>query len=146
MGLQRARDIQYQRLEAQKQIRQEIKDHHKDIMKEQRPKGLDQYIKHMKERGVEVKPIINKQERLQGLRYKYKGHNYKGSEVHRSLSGSKVMAEIMHNKERGMEITKATKLNVAGKTVQLSGNLALSIAKQVAKKAIKRAVDHGIGI
>ena len=146
MGLQRARDIQHHRLTEQKQIRQEIKNHHKEIMKERRPKGLDQYIKHMKERGVEVKPVINKQDQLQGLRYQYKGHNYKGSEVHRSLSGSKVMAEIMHNKEKGMAITKTTKINVAGKAVQLSGNLAVTIGKQIAKKALKKSIDLGMGI
>ena len=146
MGLQRARDIQYQRLEAKKQLRQEIKQHHETIMGNQKPKELDQYIKHMKEKGVEVIPVINRQEQLQGLRYQYKGHDYKGSEVHRSLSGGKVMAQIIGNKERTMEITKGMTVQLAGRVVGLSANLALSIAKRVVKQAVKRSIDLGMGI
>jgi len=146
MRLQRARDIQYQRLEKQKQLRQEIKHHHEKIIKEQRPKELDRYIKHMKEKRVEVRPVINRQGQLQGLRYKYKGYDYKGSEVHRSLSGGKVMAQILGNKERTMEITKGATIQLAGRAVELSANLALSIAKRVVKQTIKRSIDLGMGI
>ncbi len=146
MGLQRARDIQYQRFEKQKQLRQEIKLLHEKIMKEQRLKELDRYIKHMKEKGVEVRPVINRQEQLQGLRYQYKGYNFKGSEVHRSLSGGKVMAQIIGNKERTVEITKGMTVQLAGRVVELSTNLALSIAKRVVKQAVKRSIDLGMGI
>lgn len=146
MRLQRARDIQYQRLEAKKQLRQEIKQHHETIMGNQKPKELDQYIKHMKEKGVEVIPVVNRQEQLQGLRYQYKGHDYKGSEVHRSLSGGKVMARIIGNKERTVEITKGMTVQLAGRVVELCTNLALSIAKRVVKQAVKKSIDLGMGI
>ena len=146
MGFQRAMEIQYQRLEEQKQLRQEIKHHHEKIIKEQKPKELDLYIKHMKEKGIEVRPVINRQEQLQGLRYKYKGYDYKGSEVHRSLSGGKVMAQIMWNKEQKVEITKGMTIQLAGRAVELNANLSLSIAKRVVKQVIKRSVDLGMGI
>lgn len=67
MGLTNARDIQYQRLDQIKQIRNEIKQIHERVMGTEKPKSLDAYIKLMKGKGIKVIPSINKQEKLQGF-------------------------------------------------------------------------------
>ncbi len=58
-------------------------------MVEMRPKDFDQYIQYMKQNEIKVIPSINKSNKLQGFRFEYKGHNLKGSEVHRSMPGGK---------------------------------------------------------
>ncbi len=63
-------------------------------MLETRPKSLDEYINKMKSCNVQVIPSINKSNQLQGFRFEYKGANLKGSEVHRSMTGGKLIAEI----------------------------------------------------
>jgi len=146
MGLSNARDIQYQRLDQIKQIRNEIKLIHENVMKSERPKSFDAYIKLMKEKNITVIPSINKQEKLQGFRFKYKGQNLKGSEVHRSMSGGKLAVQISNNMTKGMDLQKASKVKVAGNAVELSTNIATALAKKIVKKVIKRAIDQGMGI
>ncbi|MCG2462893.1 hypothetical protein K8352_19175 [Flavobacteriaceae bacterium F89] len=68
-------------------VRQEIKQIHDKVMQNERPQNLDDYIRAMQQREVRIIPSINKQGRLQGFRFEYKGHNLKGSEVRRSMSG-----------------------------------------------------------
>jgi len=106
---------------------------------------LDEYIHKMKARQVKVIPCINKSNQLQGFRFEYKGVNLKGSDVHRSMTGGKLTAEITRNAgfTKMMEIPKSLKL--LDKTVQLSSNLAIGLAKGLVKKVIKRSLDAGIG-
>ena len=42
-------------------------------------------------------------------------------------------------------LEKAPAINVSGKTLELSSNLASALAKKMIKKVIKRAIDTGIG-
>ncbi len=145
MGLTTAREVQLEKELDSLHIRLEIKNIHHKVMETERPKTLDGYIKAMKARNVEVIPSINRANRLQGFRFEYQGHNFKASEVHRSMSGGKIMGQLSQN--RGMakpkELGKSVKL--LGKTVEISTNLATSIAKNLIKKTIKRAIDTGIG-
>jgi len=146
MGLTTARDIQHQRLDKVKQIRNEIKWVHEEVLRWDRPKSLDAYIKLMEEKGIKVIPSINGQQKLQGFRFEYKRQNLKGSEVHRSMSGGRIVAQILDNKNKVMNKSKVPALILAGKTIELSTNIATVLAKRFAKKIIKRSIDQGIGI
>ncbi|WP_350290514.1 relaxase/mobilization nuclease domain-containing protein [uncultured Croceitalea sp.] len=146
MGLTNARDIKYRRLDQMKQIRSEIKQIHEHVMRTENPRSFDVYIRLMKEKDIKVIPSINKQEKLQGFRFEYKDHNLKGSEVHRSMSGGKLAVQISKNATKGMSSTKVSTIKLAGKTLELSANIATALAKRIVKKVIKRVIDKGMGI
>jgi len=145
MGLTTVKEVQLEKELDSMKIRLEIKNIHQKIMENERPKTLDDYIKSMKTQKVEVIPSINKANKLQGFRFEYKGQNFKASEVHRSMSGGRIMAQLSQNRGivKPLEAGKSTQL--LGKTLELSSNLATSIAKNIIKKTIKRAIDTGIG-
>ena len=145
MGLTTVKEVQREQELDSIRVRLEIKNIHQNVMETDRPKTLDSYIKAMQERNVEVIPTINKANRLQGFRFRYQGHNFKASEVHRSMSGGRIMAQLSKNKGivKPKEVGKAVQL--LGKTVEMSTNLATGIAKNIIKKTIKRAIDTGIG-
>ncbi|MFS4466971.1 relaxase/mobilization nuclease domain-containing protein [Maribacter sp. 2210JD10-5] len=146
MGLTTAREVQQEKLNELKRIRKEIKQTHEKIMTEKRPKDFDQYIKYMRQNGIKVIPSINRQNQLQGFRFEYKGHNLKGSEVHRSMSGSKLAIQIGDNSKMGIQLKKGNTIKLLGKTTGLNTNIAISIAKRVLKRVVKRTLDRGIGI
>ena len=146
MGLTNARDIQYHRLDQIKHIRSEIKQIHESVIKTERPKSLDTYIKLMKEKKVTVIPSINKQQKLQGFRFEYKGLNLKGSEVHRSMSGGKIIFQMSSNINRGIPKQNIPTVKLTGKAVELSNNIATALAKRIVKKTIKKVIDLGMGI
>ena len=144
LGLTRVRDVQQEKLKELNWQRLAIRYINNKVM-ETRPKSLDEYINKMKACNVQVIPSINKSNRLQGFRFEYKGANLKGSEVHRSMTGGKIIGEISQNaKGIGMkEISSGLKL--MDKTVQLSTNMASKIAKDLIKQVIKRGLDTGMG-
>jgi hypothetical protein len=145
MGLTTVKEVQLEKELNSIQVRLEIKNIHQRVMETESPKTLDSYIKAMKERNVEVIPTINRANNLQGFRFQYHGLNFKASEVHRSISGGKIMAQLSQNKGivKPKEVEKSVQL--MGKTLEMSTNLATSIAKNIIKKTIKRAIDTGIG-
>ena len=145
MGLTTVKEVQLEKELDSIKVRLEMKDIHYKVMESDRPKTLDSYIKAMQERNVEVIPTINKANRLQGFRFQYEGHNFKASQVHRSMSGGRIMAQLSKNKgiAKPKEVVKS--VHLMGKTVEMSANLATSIAKNIIKKTIKRAIDTGIG-
>ena len=108
-------------------------------------KTLDAYIKAMKTQDVDVVPSINKGNRLQGFRFEYKGASFKGSEVHRSMSGGRLLEGLSTDMEIQKRLEKVPSINISGKTLELSSNLASALAKKMIKKVIKRAIDTGIG-
>ena len=146
MGLTTVKEVQQEKLNELKSIRAEIKQNHEKVITEMKPKDFDLYIQYMQQSEVKVIPSINRQNQLQGFRFEYKGHNLKGSEVHRSMSGSKIAFQITNNLERGLQFQKGNAIKLSGKTIELSANLATSITKRVLKAVIKRAVDQGIGM
>ena len=145
MGLTTVKEVQLEKELDTLKVRLEIKGIHLNVMEGDRPKTLDGYIKAMQERNVEVIPTITKANRLQGFRFQYEGHNFKASEVHRSMSGGRIMAQLSQNKgiSKPKDIGKSVRL--LGETVEMSTNLATGIAKNIIKKTIKRAIDTGIG-
>ena len=143
LGFKRVQEVQYEKLQELKGLRQEIKDIHTNVMRA-KPKSLDDYMKLMKDHKVKVIPTINKSHQLQGFRMEYKGINLKASEVDREMSGNKLIVQISQN--RGWTREAPQNLLLLNKTVQLSTNLATKIAKDIIKGALKRAIDTGIGM
>ena len=146
MGLTTVKEVQLEKNINLQPIRQEIRNRHQKVMDKERPKNLEYYIKAMKAENVKVIPTINKANKLQGFRFEYKGHNLKASEVHRSISGGRLMGQLAHNnKGLGQPIKLNDTTQLFGKTIELSTNLVASIAKSMLKKVIKRSIDKGIG-
>ncbi|MEQ8419497.1 MAG: mobilization protein, partial [Arenibacter algicola] len=75
----------------------------------------------------------------------YKGHSLKGSEVHRSMSGSRLVMGIGENAGKGFVKNKYNTVSLMGKATQLSGNIALKLAKQAIKQAIQKSAGFEIG-
>lgn len=145
MGLTTVKEMQLGKEIESKQIRLEIRKIHQQVMENQRLKNLDDYIKAMKKHNVNVIPSINRANKLQGFRFEYKSNNFKASEVHRSMSGGKLMAQLSQNKGIVKSKVIDKSIQVLGKTMELSANLAASIAKNIVKKVIKRTINRGIG-
>lgn len=114
-----------------------------------KPQSLDRYIDQMDKLGVKVFPVLNKSNQLQGFRFEYNGANFKGSNVHRNMSGSKIIAAITQN-NKGIFMASAKpvieKIQLLNKTVQLSSGMTKKIARDIIKQVIKKAIDNGIGM
>lgn len=145
LGLSRVREVQKEKLQNLGPLREEIKNINDRVL-QTRPKSLDEYISKMKAHKVEVIPTINKSNQLQGFRVAYKGVNLKASEVDRSMSGNRLIAEISQNRSFARLKEAPKNLMVMNRTVQLSSNLSIKITKELIKGILKRALDTGIGI
>ncbi|TMU54822.1 relaxase/mobilization nuclease domain-containing protein [Flagellimonas algicola] len=143
MGLTTVREVQQEKINELKQIRQQIKNIHQKVLQEHRPQNFDHYIHHMKREGVKVIPSINKQNKLQGFRFEYQGYNLKGSEVHRSMSGGKLALELSKNTTQSLTLKQGKAIVLFGRLIELSTNLALKIAKHAIKKTLKKGMDIG---
>jgi hypothetical protein len=144
LGLTRVREVQQEKLQELNPQRLAIKQINDQVL-ESRPKSLDEYINKMKEQKVTVIPSINKSNQLQGFRFEYKGINLKGSDVHRSMTGGKLIGEITRNSAYTRMNELPSSLKLMDKTVQVSANMAASIANGFVKQVIKRSLDTGIG-
>ena len=122
MGITTVREVQQQKLDRVKSVRAEIKQIHEKVVAEMKPKDFDQYIKYMKQRDVAIIPSINKSNRLQGFRFEYKGHNLKGSDVHRSMSMGRIAESIGLDTSIIQKITKKNTLNLLENKVGVSPN------------------------
>lgn len=85
-GLQRPKEIKRQRLEKTENIRYEIYKFHNYTLKGLKNRTYEAYIKQMNTHNVDVKPVLSRKGHINGFRYDYKNHSFKGSEVHRSMS------------------------------------------------------------
>lgn len=142
MGLTTVKQVQFEKEFNLKEIRSEIKRRHDLTMKQFQPKSFDDYAKMMQVNGVKVIPTINNQNKLQGFRFEFDGHNLKGSEVHRNMSLGNIGKQM--SGIQGASILKENKVSVslAGKVVDLTPNLALKIAKFIIKKAIQKGIGY----
>jgi hypothetical protein len=145
MGLTTVREVQQEKLNVLRNVRQQVRDIHEKVMDRYRPKDFDRYIERMKENDVKVAPSINKAGKLQGFRFEYQGHNLKGSEVHRSMSGGRLAMGISNNVEKGLTINQGTAVKLMGKATDLSTNIALKLTKKVIKQTLKKALGSQIG-
>ncbi|MBP0904134.1 relaxase/mobilization nuclease domain-containing protein [Mariniflexile gromovii] len=143
MGLTTVKQIQFEKEFNLKEIRTEIKRRHDLAMKQFQPKSFDDYVKAMQVNGVKAIPTINNQNKLQGFRFEFDGHNLKGSEVHRNMSLGNIGKQI--SGIHGARILKENNVNIklACKVVDLTPSLALKITKFIIKKAINKGIDIG---
>jgi len=143
MGLTTVKEVQLQNDYKTHLIRTEIQMIHKLAMARHEPKSFDQYIQTMKTYKVDVIPSINKSQRLQGFRFVYKGQSFKGSEVHRSMSGSKLAIQLSNNAGKSILLDNGKVAKMLDKTVLLSQKMAADIARNAIKKAIVKTVKQG---
>jgi len=146
MGLTTVREVQQEKLDRVKNVRQEMRHIHEKVISEMKPMDFDQYIKCMEQNGIKVIPSINRSDRLQGFRFEYNGHNLKGSAVHRSMSMGRIAERIGFDKNVDQKMAKDNTLKLLGRTVGISPNLAATIAKKAVKMAVKKAIGLGIEI
>lgn len=144
MNLKTVQEVQVEKLKPLQKIRSEIRSIHIQVLKKERPKTFDDYIKKMAVNNVKVIPSINKGGTLQGFRFEYKGINMKGSEVQRSMSGGKIANEIAANSNGEILKHSAQAVNIAGKTLELSTNIITGLAKKAIKQTITKGVEIGI--
>lgn len=141
MGLTTVKQVQFEKEFNLKEIRSEIKRRHDLTMKQFQPKSFDDYVKTMQVNGVKVIPTINNQNKLQGFRFEFDGHNLKGSEVHRKMSLGNIDKQMAGIGGAKVLKSNTVSVNLAGKMVDLTPNLALKITKFI----IKKTIDKGIG-
>ena len=141
-GLTTVRHLQIEKDFNLKDIRAEIKRRHDITMNSFKPQNFDQYIKAMESNGVKVIPSINKGNKLQGFRFEFDGYNLKGSEIHRSMSGGNIGKAMATQVGIKPFLKEHTQMEMAGRVVQLSNRLTISIAKQLIKRIISRGFEY----
>tara|TARA_R110002033_G_scaffold421_1_gene4159 strand:- start:263 stop:553 length:291 start_codon:yes stop_codon:yes gene_type:complete len=96
----------------------------------------------MQVNGVKVIPTINNQNKLQGFRFKFDGHNLKGSEIHRNMSVGNIGKQISGLQGKSILKENNVSIKLAGKVVDLTPSLALKITKFIIKKAIQKGISY----
>lgn len=142
MQLTTVKQVQFEKKFILKAVRMEIKKRHETTISQMRPKSFEQYINAMASNGVKVIPSINKANKLQGFRFELDGQNLKGSEVHRSMTGSNIGKELAQNTGVEKFIKQSKNINLVGKSIELSTNMLLSIAKTTIKKTITQGIGY----
>lgn len=89
-GLTVARDIQLQKEESQKSVKDEIKYRFENAIKTAKPRDINEFWEALKANKIEVKKTINKAGKLQGYRVVFDGHNFKASEIGNKYTISKI--------------------------------------------------------
>lgn len=145
-GLTTVNEVQLTKALESKKTREQIRNIHLDTMQKVKPKSLDQYIKAMDKLEVKVIPSINKAKQLQGFRLEFKGQSFKASEVHRSMSGGKLISAIDSNTYKNVINKNTQSILLKGASLPLSTNLITAIGKKLLTKAIKKTIQIGIGI
>lgn len=140
-GLTTVRQLRVEREINLKDIRAEIKRRHDLVLKNFKPRSFTDYIKAMETNKVKVIPCINKGNKLQGFRFQFDGYNLKGSEIHRSMSGGNIGKSLVNQVGLKPFLSKHQEMKIAGKAVQLSHRLLLSITKHLIKKIISRGIE-----
>tara|TARA_R110001583_G_scaffold69123_1_gene196146 strand:- start:3747 stop:4604 length:858 start_codon:yes stop_codon:yes gene_type:complete len=142
MGLTTVKQVQFEKEFNLREIRSEIKRRHDLTMKQFKPRSFDDYVKTMQVNGVKVIPTINNQNKLQGFRFEFNGHNLKGSEIHRNMSVGNIGKQI--SGIQGSSILKENNVSIklAGKVVDLTPSFALKITKFIIKKAIQKGIGY----
>lgn len=142
LNLKTVKQIQIEKLNGLKAVRNEIHKEHLKCMTIAKPKSFQDYINIMANEGINVKPVINKKNQLQGFRYQFKGANLKGSEVHRSMSINKVAPQINFQNNFKKQYMQNKGVKLANAIVELPANLLVSIVKAVAKKTISQIINY----
>ena len=144
LKLQTVKQVQELKLTKLKSIRNEMKQKHDYCLENLKPTSFQDYVDKMKKLDINVVPVINKSNQLQGFRYEYKNVNLKGSEVHRNLSINKVAPKLQFNKNFKQNYLLKSGIPLSGSVVTLSANIIGKIALSLAKKVITKSITHGM--
>ncbi|SDB26742.1 Relaxase/Mobilisation nuclease domain-containing protein [Flavobacteriaceae bacterium MAR_2010_188] len=142
MELTTVKQVQFEKEFNLRDIRTEIKRRHDLSMTQFKPKAFDAYIKAMETNGVKVVPTINKQNNLQGFRFKFDGHNLKGSEIHRNMSIGNIGKQMGGLGDAKILKGNTVGVKLAGKVVSLTPNLTLKLTKFIIKKVIQQGLSY----
>lgn len=142
MGLTTVKQVQFEKEFNLREIRSEIKRRHDLTMKQFKPRSFDDYVKTMQVNGVKVISTINNQNKLQGFRFEFNGHNLKGSEIHRNMSVGNIGKQISDLQGKSILKENNVSIKLAGKVVDLTPSLALKITKFIIKKAIQKGIGY----
>jgi len=142
MGLTTVKQVQFEKEFNLKEIRLEIKRRHDLSFKQFKPKSFDEYLKAMEANGVNVIPTINNQNKLQGFRFEFNGHNLKGSEIHRNMSLGNIGKQIAGIQGAKILKNNTVSVNISGKVLDLTPGLALKITKFIIKKTIQKGISY----
>jgi len=142
MQLTTVKQVQFEKEFNNREIRVEIKRRHDLSMKQFSPTSYDQYIKAMQTNGVKVIPTMNNQNKLQGFRFEFDGHNLKGSEIHRNMSAGNIGKSIATAPGAKIFKGKSQQIKLLGKVIDLTPNLAIKITKTIIKKTIQKGIGY----
>ena len=142
MQLTTVKQVQFEKEFNLRELRAEIKRRHDLSMKQFSPTSYDQYVKAMQTNGVKVIPTMNNQNKLQGFRFEFDGHNLKGSEIHRNMSAGNIGKQIAIAPGGKIFKGKNQQINLLEKIIDLSPNLALKITKTIIKKTIQKGIGY----
>jgi hypothetical protein len=142
MHLTTVRQVQMEREFNTLELRNEIKRRHELTLHYQKPENYQQYMEGMKANGVEVKPSINRQGQLQGFRFEFQGHSFKGSEINRNMSMAGIGRELTRYNTPQKIVSPNNTIKLLDKVVPVPEKLLLSMVK----KAIRKSIDIGMGI
>ncbi|WP_136480920.1 relaxase/mobilization nuclease domain-containing protein [Cognatitamlana onchidii] len=142
LGLTTVKQVQMEKEFNQSEIQAEIKRRHDLTMKQFQPKSFDDYLKAMETNGVKVIPTINNQNKLQGFRFEFDGHNLKGSEVHRQMSLGNIGKQIAGIEGNSMSKENLNTIQLADKVVDLTPNMALKLTKFIIKKTVQKGIGY----
>ena len=142
MQLTTVRQVQMEREFNTLELRNEIKRRHELTLLYQKPENYQQYMEGMKANGIEVKPSINRQGQLQGFRFEFQGHSFKGSEINRNMSMAGIGRELTRYNAPKKIISPNNTIKLLDKVVPVPEKLLASLVK----KAIRKSIDIGMGI
>ena len=123
LELTTVKQVQFERDFDTKEIKNEIQRRHELTLKQFNPRDFDEYIKGIEVNGVKIRPVINKQNQLQGFRFKFDGFDFKGSEVNRKMSMGNIGKELIQNTSYEQLISNKNMVKLTGKQIEISRSL-----------------------
>jgi len=146
MGLTTVKEAIRQKLEPSKEIRGEIKAVHDKVIRRERPRNYDRYMKAMEKYRVKPIPFVNKRNELVGFRFQYKDQSFKGSEVHPDMSMRNIAKQLSFDRRELKRIIVERRMPFMGKSVKVPFHLAKVLIAKSIQMAQRVARDSAIEI
>lgn len=146
LGLTPIKEAIRQRLEPSKQIREEIKKIHDKVIRWERPRSYDRYMKAMEKYQVKPIPFINRRNELMGFRFQYRDQSFKGSEVHPDLAMGNIAKQLSFDRRELNQIIADRKMPFMGKAVKIPFHFTKVLVAKSIQMAQRVARDSAIEI
>lgn len=140
MNLKTVKQVQKDKLDDIKTLRYVIK--MKSDQSLQKTRSFQDYIGNLKTKGVDIKPVINKLNQIQGFQYTYANRTLKGSKVHRELSINNLVHKISFNIIDVVEMLEQNQIIINNKAFKLHYNLKNSIEKKYNSEIKKQLINN----